>query len=79
MNISAGLKFLGKNPRQLPASAAVYITAVSEPVRIQSIIRHNDAIDETPAASPSRPSIRLTALVTPIIHMSVIGPLIFCK
>ena len=77
INISAGLKFLGKNPRQLPASAAVNITADSVPVRIHNTIRHMDAMEDTPAASPSRPSIRLTAFVTPIIHISVIGPLSF--
>ena len=79
IKISAGLKFLGRKPKQAPASAAVKPTAVVLPVIMQTTIRLIAAMEVTPAARPSKPSIRFTAFVTPTIQTSVIGMLNFCK
>ena len=73
IKIFAGLKLYGKNPNPAPARAAAIIATLRFLETIVSDKSVTDAIDETPTASPSRPSIRLTAFVTPTIHMTVSG------
>ena len=47
INIFAGLKLYGKNPRQEPASAAAKIATTGSPARIAIKNRENVAIEET--------------------------------
>ncbi|MNP65651.1 hypothetical protein D3C76_1612580 [compost metagenome] len=64
----------GKNPRVAPTKTAVIIIA-SRLADVAINIVNSAVADmaDIPAASPSRPSIKLTAFVTPIIHNKVIG------
>jgi hypothetical protein len=72
MNIRAGKKLCGRNPRQAPLSAAVRNAAVVTRVRWFSKARTNAKLKNatapmptTPTARPSRPSTKLTALTVP--------------
>ena len=73
INIFAGLRLYGRKPMQEPASAAVMMaTLISATTSaIMSIVK--DEMVEMPAASPSRPSIRLTEFVMATIHSTVSG------
>ena len=73
IKIDAGLKLYGKNPIQEPASVAVNNAPGGKPASMDKTIRHKDAIDETPAARPSKPSIKLTAFVMATIQITVAG------
>ena len=79
MNILAGQKLCGRNPRHTPASAAVSIAAVVKiccPLtKISSTENEKNAtapIPTTPAARPSRPSTKFTAL-TVVTMMSTVS------
>ena len=73
MKILAGLKLYRKNPRAEPARAAVNraTTMTSCCSATRKIVM--EAITATPAARPSRPSMRLTVLVSPTIQNTVAG------
>ena len=75
MNIFAGLRLYGIKPRHPPQSAA-RITATlmfASDTRSDTTSIVSDAMAETPQASPSSPSMRLTEFVTPTIHSMVTG------
>ena len=57
----------------LPISKIPIIKAEGSPNVMESTEIVNNAIDETPAAKPSKPSIKLMALVIPTIQNKVIG------
>jgi hypothetical protein len=75
INILAGLKLNGRNPKVAPVKAAVIIDAKGPTVGVNIETRNNDKdeIVETPAARPSNPSIRLKAFVIPITQSIVSG------
>ena len=69
INVFAGAKLNGKNPTNAPANAVINKIEISgEPFKTNII--NNDTADmtEIPADSPSKPSIKLMAFVTPTIH-----------
>ena len=78
MKIFAGWKFHGRNPRHTPsvttAMSGPMLPLNSAPDR-SSLMPYNrnapEAIAITPVASPSRPSIRLTALAITSTHITV--------
>lgn len=73
MKSFAGLKLYGKKPRHAPESAAVKITTRLLPKMREM---HKSVIEEivaTPIAKPSRPSMRLSALVMATIQRTVSG------
>ena len=70
MKILAGLKLYGKNPKPAPATAAVRIATLELLLISVSARSDMEAIDDTPTAKPSRPSIRLTALQIPTIQIT---------
>src|SRR3712207_1546667 len=71
--MDAGLKLYGINPNNAPPKIAVII-AVSYLLFIIDITNSvAEAIKPIPAESPSNPSIKLKAFVTPIIHKIVNG------
>ena len=73
MNIFAGFLLYGMKPRHAPTSDAI-MTAMPPSETSSAITSIVSAlIVETPQARPSRPSIRLTALVMPTIHKTVMG------
>ena len=73
INVLAGLKLYGKNPISPPSNATVSIyTEGVAPFNIKIINIENVEIAETQVASPSSPSIKLSAFVTPIIQQKVI-------
>ena len=73
INILAGFMLYGINPKDAPVRIAK-IRAISVcPVKRHMTNTDIEAIDETPTASPSRPSMRFTAFVTPTIHRIVTG------
>ena len=73
IKMDAGFRLYGMNPTQAPASAA-RMTAISvSPINSATASIVIEAMDETPTARPSRPSIRLTAFVMATIHRIVIG------
>src|SRR5581483_6999265 len=78
MNILAGQKLCGRKPRQAPPRAAVSIAAVVKiccPLtKISSTEKEKNAIapiPTTPAASPSRPSTKFTALTVVTMMITV--------
>ncbi|CAB4834509.1 unannotated protein [freshwater metagenome] len=82
MKMRAGLKLCGKNPKQIPtariATSGPMFGWVSMPIDGSArcwLYRKNAAaaIATMPAASPSRPSIRLIAFVIPNSHSTVIN------
>ena len=76
MKIFAGLKLCGMNPRQDPITRTASNAAVDGTPPVVRHVYANSAaaaIPETPAASPSRPSIRFTALITTIVHATVMS------
>ena len=73
INVFAGVKLKGKNPTSAPAKAVINIIDINdEPFNTN--ITNNDIADITdiPDDNPSRPSIKLIAFVTTIIHAIVI-------
>ncbi len=73
MNIFAGFLLYGMKPRHAPTSDA--ITSATFPSETSSAMTSIDTalIVDTPQASPSSPSMRLTAFVMPTIHSTVTG------
>lgn len=76
--IRAGKKLYGKNPKQAATNAKIIIDTYTLPTFkkknpvIPIVVR---AITATPVANPSKPSIKLTALVIARIQIQVIGKL----
>ena len=69
--MEAGLKLKRRKPVSTPASVAA-MTAASGRLSASATRKSvTDAISPVPAASPSRPSMRLKALVMPTIHSTV--------
>ena len=71
INIFAGLKLNGKNPKHEPISAIPKIAIEYSPTLIDINTSDIDIIADTPAANPSRPSIKFTAFVMNTIHITV--------
>ena len=76
INISAGLKFLGKNPRQLPARAAVNITADSVPVNIHNAVNLIDGLDGLAAGTAAVSSLCIAYVA--YIHGNEYGMMVVC-
>jgi hypothetical protein len=74
MNTRAGSQLWRRNPRQEPATAAIRITVPAFPCSMAYPRKLNEMMVTTPPASPSSPSIRLIALVTPTIQSSETKP-----
>ena len=73
INVFAGLKLNGKNPKIAPANAVVKIIANNgEPLSANIIINETHDTRDIPEDNPSSPSIKFIALVTPIIQHTVI-------
>ena len=75
MKIRAGLELNGRNPRQEPKSMPKITVLTISPFRSTTIISERDDIAETPQASPSSPSMKLMAFVSPAIQRTVSGML----
>ena len=60
-------------PRQAPVSAARISDTTGSETNSDTISMVSELIADTPTASPSSPSIRLTALVQATIHSIVSG------
>jgi uncharacterized membrane protein len=73
MNMVAGLKLYGKNPKALPASATASAEAKTCPRDEATAKRAKAPIIDTPAAKPSRPSRKLTTFTIPTIQRMVRG------
>jgi hypothetical protein len=73
IKIRAGLKLKNKNPDKLPVKASIITASTRSPQTNANTAITVQAIAQIPAASPSRPSIRFTALVMLIIHRIVNG------
>ena len=73
MKIFAGLRLYGIKPMQAPVRAAIVMAIAILSVKSATASMVIAAIDDTPTARPSRPSIRLTAFVMPTIQMIVTG------
>ncbi len=75
MKVFAGEKLYGRNPMQPPATAQNATHTGIMPSLIPWIYatyaRDSAIMAVLPAASPSRPSMRFTALVMPTIHNTV--------
>ena len=72
INVFAGEKLNGKNPTNAPASAVINIIAtIGEPFNTNIINNDTADITDIPADSPSNPSIKFIAFVTPTIHIIV--------
>ena len=72
MKMRAGEKLKTRNPRQAPQNVKSRITIGRFPplIRIHMAMQM-DEMDASPAASPSRPSIRLNAFTMPIVQQTV--------
>src|SRR3954463_1647259 len=80
MKMRAGWKLYGRNPRQMPsaitASSGPMLPGASTPAsssRSPYAKKQPAAIAVTPAARPSRPSMRLMALAMPTTHTTVMN------
>jgi len=62
------IEIIGQNPNVAPASTTVSIALAVSPVISETKNKERYDMDDIPAARPSRPSIKLIALVTPTIH-----------
>ena len=72
IKVFAGLKLKGRNPTILPVNAVINIIAINgEPFNANTISRDKQEISVTPEDKPSNPSIKLMALVIPIIQQTV--------
>ena len=74
IKIRAGLKLKNKNPDKLPVKASIITASTTLPPANASTAITVQAIAPIPAASPSSPSIRFTALVILIIQKIVNKP-----
>ncbi|MNW62914.1 hypothetical protein D3C74_410710 [compost metagenome] len=73
MKILAGWKLKNRKPIILPSNTRHIKAIIMLPIRKDITAMVPMAIPDTPAARPSRPSIKLIALVTPTIHKIVSG------
>ena len=73
MNIFAGFLLYGMKPRHAPVSAARMMDTTGSETNSDTMSIVIELIADTPTASPSSPSIRLTAFVQPTIHSIVSG------
>ena len=73
INILAGWKLKNRNPVKAPDRASITTARTTLPCHRASIAITAQAIPDIPAARPSKPSMRLMALVTPTIHRMVTG------
>src|SRR2546428_7225646 len=71
--IVAGLKLYGRKPRIAPAKEMVSNETGGEPLKTATTNTTSVENNAEPAARPSRPSIRLKALVIARTHRIVIG------
>lgn len=72
IKVLAGLKLNGKNPTIAPPNAAIKSTAMSgDLLRVKIINNEKHEIKVIPEDKPSKPSIKLIALVIPIIQQIV--------
>ena len=72
INVLAGLKLNGKNPTIAPPNAAINKVAINgELLRVKIINNEKQEIKVIPEDNPSKPSIKLIALVIPIIQQTV--------
>ena len=72
INVLAGAKLNGKNPTNAPANAVINnIDTKGEPFNTNIINNEIAEITDIPEDSPSNPSIKFIALVTPIIQPTV--------
>lgn len=72
IKVLAGLKLNGKNPTIAPPNAAIKSTAMSGDLfRVKMINKEKHEIKVIPEDKPSKPSIKLMALVIPIIQQIV--------
>ena len=72
IKVLAGLKLNGKNPTIAPANAVINKMAISgELFNVKIIINEIQEISVIPEDNPSNPSIKLIALVIPIIQHTV--------
>ena len=73
INILAGLKLKNKKPVKAPKRESIMIVITGRPRYKVSIAITPQAAAQIPAARPSRPSMKFTALVIPIIQKIVSG------
>jgi hypothetical protein len=73
MKIRAGWKFQPRKPRQAPATAADSTAVVPRSSETARIAKVPAAIAQSPAASPSRPSMKLTTLAIATMNSTVTG------
>ena len=72
IKVLAGLKLNGKNPTIAPPNAAIKSTAIKgDLLSVKIINKEKQEIKVIPEDNPSKPSIKLMALVTPIIQQIV--------
>ena len=72
IKVFAGAKLNGKNPTNAPASAVINnIATIGESFNTNIINNEIADMTDIPEDSPSNPSIRLIAFVTPTIHIIV--------
>ena len=72
IKVLAGLKLYGRNPTNAPANAVIKTMDITgAPLREKIINKDKHEIRVIPEDSPSNPSIKLIALVIPIIHATV--------
>ncbi|MNV39588.1 hypothetical protein D3C71_1311730 [compost metagenome] len=73
IKILAGWKLKNRKPTMLPSRSRQISATMTFPIKKAIVAIVAIAIPDTPAASPSNPSIRLTAFVTPTIQKIVSG------
>ena len=73
MKMRAGKKLWRRNPMHAPATTAERIAASILPSESASIAKVRPAIAQTPDASPSSPSRKLTMFITATIQTTVSG------
>ena len=73
MKIFAGFMLYGIKPRHAPKSAQRMMAMLTSFTMSATTIKDAVEMADTPTASPSRPSIKLTALVIATIQMMVTG------
>jgi hypothetical protein len=72
MNMEAGLKLYRRKPRTAPEKAPNSMAMRYSPFKTERITNTTEVKKVTPAARPSRPSIRFTALIKSINQKTVI-------
>lgn len=73
IKMEAGLKLWRRNPSSPPIMTTAATRSTGSLIAPNATARLASAIPATPAASPSTPSMRLIAFITPTIQTSVIG------